>query len=181
MLLQRRASVTCTAIAQHVRKLLGFSGRAKSREAFGVRGACSRFRARWVIESAGKPERTPNASRRSVAALPRYVICISLLALCSVAAAQSREERVRQALEKLPHPSSAAEFQTAAHLTCLNQGMTSICWSFAACSFVESEMARLKLPPARLSVTYPVYCAFLEKARRYVRTRGESRVNPGDL
>src|SRR5207248_1910361 len=44
------------------------------REALGVRGACSRFRARRVVESAGKPGRTPNASRNSVAALPRYAL-----------------------------------------------------------------------------------------------------------
>ena len=79
MLLQRRASVTCAAIAQHVRKLLGFSGRAMSREAFGVRGACCRFRARLVIESAGKPGHTPNASRRSVAAPLRCVFALNFL------------------------------------------------------------------------------------------------------
>jgi bleomycin hydrolase len=42
-------------------------------------------------------------------------------------------------------------------------------------------MARLKFPPARLSVMYPVYCAYVEKARRFVRTKGASRFSPGDL
>src|SRR5205807_3710183 len=104
-----------------------------------------------------------------------------LLILCSVSLSQSPKERIQEALQKTPHPNSATEFQTVPHLTCLNQGKTSICWSFATSSFVESEMARLKLPAVRLSVTYPVYCAFLEKARRFVRMHGDSRVDAGDL
>src|SRR5205814_3760653 len=104
-------------------------------------------------------------------------------AICSTAfvGGQTPEEQVRQAVENTPHPNSAAEFQTVPHLTCLNQGKTGICWSFATCSFVESEMARLKLEPVRLSVLYPTYCTYIEKARRFVRTRGVSRVNEGDL
>src|SRR5205823_4236838 len=94
---------------------------------------------------------------------------------------QSQQDWVRQALEKTPHPNDASEFQTAPHLTCLNQGETGICWSFAACSFVESEMARLKLEQVRLAVLYPAYCTYIEKARRFVRTRGVSRVSAGDL
>jgi bleomycin hydrolase len=95
--------------------------------------------------------------------------------------AQQPDEKIPQALAKIAHPSSVSEFQTVPHLSCLNQGKTSICWSFATCSFVESEMARLKLEPVRLSVTYPAYCTYLEKARRFVREKGKSRVNPGDL
>src|SRR6266496_2634310 len=75
------ASPLGIAIVQIVRKLRGFSGCAMSREAFGVRGACSRFRARLVIESAGKPGRTPNASRRSIAALPLCVYRVSVVDL----------------------------------------------------------------------------------------------------
>jgi bleomycin hydrolase len=91
------------------------------------------------------------------------------------------QERVREALERTPHPQSAADFQAAPSLPCLNQNETAICWSFATCSFLESEMARLKLPSVRLSVMYPAYCQYVEKARRFVQTKGESRVSPGDI
>ena len=87
---------------------------------------------------------------------------------------------MRATLDKLPHPQSTGDFQAAPSLPCLHQQQTLICWSFATCSFLESEMARLKLPPVRLSVMYPAYCQFLEKARRFVQTRGASRVAPGD-
>jgi bleomycin hydrolase len=96
------------------------------------------------------------------------------------APAQTVQEKTRAALDKLPHPQGAAEFQAAPSLPCLNQSKTLICWSFATCSFVESEMARLKLPSVRLSVMYPAYCQYIEKTRQFVRTQGKSRVSPGD-
>ena len=42
-------------------------------------------------------------------------------------------------------------------------------------------MQRLGLEPVRLSVFYPVSYLFMEKAKLYVRTRGQSRFGPGDL
>jgi bleomycin hydrolase len=111
------------------------------------------------------------------------LFCLALLALLPMAPAraQSVNDELREAVEKMPHPASAADFQPVPHLPCLNQGKTSVCWSFATCSFVESEMARLGLPSVRLSVMYPAYCRCLEKARRFVQTKGASRFNPGDL
>jgi hypothetical protein len=89
--------------------------------------------------------------------IPVACLCSFGFAICPTAFVhgQTPEEQVRQAVEKTAHPNSAAEFQTVPHLTYLNQGKTGICWSFATCSFVESEMARLKLEPVRLSVLYP--------------------------
>src|SRR5712691_8484705 len=128
-----------------------------------MRGVPSNVAADWKV-------RTPAFIRLHRRALLIGRLGLCLLAVCSLnlADGQSRKEQVQQALQKTPHPDSAAEFQTVPHLSCLNQGKTSICWSFATSSFVESEMARLKFSPVRLSVTYPVYCAFLEKARRFV-------------
>jgi bleomycin hydrolase len=107
----------------------------------------------------------------------------SILALCLInsASGQTLADKVRETLERTPCPKSVADFQPLPHLPCLNQGKTYVCWSFATASFLESEMARLKLDSVRLSVAYPVYCAFLEKARRFVRTKGESRFAAGDL
>jgi hypothetical protein len=45
---------------------------SQSREAFGVRGACSRFRTRSDSRKREQAPRTPNASRDSIA-WPRYV------------------------------------------------------------------------------------------------------------
>jgi bleomycin hydrolase len=107
----------------------------------------------------------------------------STLAFCLMAPvwAQTMQDTLREALDKTPRPKSTAEFQPMPHLACLNQGDTFVCWSFATTSFLESEMARLKLDSVRLSVMYPIYCGYLEKARQFVRTRGKSRFSAGDL
>jgi bleomycin hydrolase len=113
----------------------------------------------------------------------RGLLLISLFfALCfaGVAPAQTRKELLHT-LDKLPHPASEDDFQAVPHLRCLNQGRTMVCWSYATSSFLESEMARMHLPLIHLSVMYPTYCEFLEKTRRFVRTKGDSRFSPGDL
>ncbi len=109
--------------------------------------------------------------------------CASLLVVFAIASAlaQNLREELLQALDKTPHPTNAASFKAVPHLPCLNQGKTSVCWSFATCSFLESEMARLQRSQVRLSVMYPAYCQYVEKARRYVQTKGESRFSAGDL
>ncbi len=103
------------------------------------------------------------------------------MALATAGRGEGVKERLEQALESLPHPNGQAEFQPVGHLACRNQGGTLVCWSFATSSFLESEMARLQLEPVRLSVMYTVYCQYLEKARRFVATQGESRFTPGDV
>ena len=116
-----------------------------------------------------------------VALSKRLYLSILALSLLATAPAQTVQQQLLGALDKTPHPKNAADFQSAASLPCLNQGKTLVCWSFATCSFLESEMARLKLPSVRLSAAYPVYCGYLEKARRYVQTKGASRFSCGDI
>ncbi len=83
------------------------------------------------------------------------------------------------ASQKLPQDTSG--FNVIAHLPPINQDTTSSCWSFSTLSFMESEMLRVGKTAPRLAMMYPVYQGFIEKARRYVRTRGESRFAGGDL
>lgn len=42
-------------------------------------------------------------------------------------------------------------------------------------------MARMGVKPVRLAMMYPVYWSFVEKARRYIKSRGRSHFGPGDL
>ncbi len=72
-------------------------------------------------------------------------------------------------------------FGSLPHLSPFNQDTTSSCWSFSTLSFLETEMARQGVEPVRLAVMYPVYWGFVEKAARYIETRGVSRFAPGDL
>ncbi len=116
----------------------------------------------------------------SAMSILRLSLAVLTFWLVARASAQTMQERLRAELDRLPHPRSAADFQAAPSLSHVSQHKTLICWSFATCSFLESEMARLKLAPVRLSPMYAVYCQYVEKARRFVQTKGESRVSPGD-
>jgi bleomycin hydrolase len=95
--------------------------------------------------------------------------------------AQPIDDELAAFIASKPHPQSVSEFNAIPHLSSLNQDTTLICWSFATTSFIESEMKRLGMDPVRLSVVYPMYCIFLEKAKAFAATKGTSRVSPGDL
>lgn len=107
------------------------------------------------------------------------LLCLSCIS--EVGNAQALEEKLNAFIKSIPRPRQVEDFKPIFHLSPLNQDTTLICWSFSTSSFIESEMERLKMKPVRLSVVYPVYNVFLEKARNFVETRGASRFAPGDL
>jgi bleomycin hydrolase len=56
----------------------------------------------------------------------------------------------------------------------VSQGTTNTCWCFSAISFFESEVKRLTGQEIKLSEMYIVYWEYVEKARRFIRERGNS-------
>ncbi len=76
-------------------------------------------------------------------------------------------------------PKSMDEFKIVTADKPVSQGMTGTCWCFSTTSFYESEAARLGNPHIQLSEIYTVYWEYVEKAREYVRTRGESIFDEG--
>jgi len=60
-----------------------------------------------------------------------------------------------------------------------NQGNTGTCWSFGICSMLESEMLRKGLEESDFSEMYVVRCAFVEKAKLYVRMHGKCNFGQG--
>ena len=66
-------------------------------------------------------------------------------------------------------------------LPVLSQDRTGTCWSFATVSFLESEMERIHKRPIDLSEMFPVYQAYIEKIRRYVRLGGKAQLSQGGL
>lgn len=53
-----------------------------------------------------------------------------------------------------------------------NQGSSGTCWSYSGNSFMESEMMRQGKPFVDLSELYTARCAYIERARNYVRMHG---------
>lgn len=60
-----------------------------------------------------------------------------------------------------------------------DQYKSGTCWSFAATSFIESELLRLGYDTIDISEMYFVYQAYKEKASRYVRLHGSANFGPG--
>jgi bleomycin hydrolase len=76
-------------------------------------------------------------------------------------------------------PADPLEFTTLGHLPPVPQGNTGTCWAFAATSLLESELRRQGREPVRLSVMHTVYWEYVEKARRFVREKGNSFLGQG--
>jgi bleomycin hydrolase len=75
---------------------------------------------------------------------------------------------------RIEKPGSLEEFNSLFHFPPLRQGNTGTCWCFSTTSFLESEMKRMGKSEVKLSEIYTVYWEFLEKARRFIREKGNS-------
>ena len=62
-----------------------------------------------------------------------------------------------------------------------NQLESGPCWSYATCSFIESELLRLNKGTYDLSEDFFVYYAYIDKAHNYVLRQGETSFRPGGL
>nr|HQH12789.1 peptidase C1 [Candidatus Sumerlaeota bacterium] len=95
------------------------------------------------------------------------------------AAAQEEKPQVikkdfKMDFSNLDIPTTADLFVQVWHQPSFSQDLTGACWSFSATSFFESEIYRLSGRQIRLSAMHTVYWEFVEKARRFVRERGDS-------
>lgn len=82
-------------------------------------------------------------------------------------------------LSKTDRPADPVEFTSFFHFPPVRQDKTATCWSFAATSLLESELRRQGKAEAKLSEMFTVYWEFVEKARRFVREKGNSFFGPG--
>jgi bleomycin hydrolase len=95
---------------------------------------------------------------------------------------KEREERkdFRVDLSGLPKPASPEAFKIQAwHFPPVPQYLTGTCWSFSTTSYFESEVHRLTGQKVKLSEMWTAYHEYLEKAKRYVETRGQSLFDEG--
>ncbi|NPA68532.1 MAG: peptidase C1, partial [Chlorobi bacterium] len=61
----------------------------------------------------------------------------------------------------------------------ISQGNAGTCWCYSTVSFLESEIYRQTKKKVKLSEIYTVYWEYVEKAKEYIRTRGESNFSEG--
>ncbi len=95
----------------------------------------------------------------------------------------TEEGRTREVLtfdfKGIEIPPVPGGFTRLAHLPPVEQGLTGTCWCFTAVSFLESELIRLGRGKFKLSEIYPVYWEYVEKARRFVKQKGDSFLGQG--
>jgi bleomycin hydrolase len=90
------------------------------------------------------------------------------------------EQKLRFNLGGLVKPTGPEAFTTRVwHFPPTPQFKTGTCWSFGATSFVESEMKRLHGREIKLSEMWTAYWEFVNKARGFIESRGESFVGHG--
>jgi len=76
-------------------------------------------------------------------------------------------------------PADLLEFTRLPHLPPVEQGKTGNCWCYAATSLLESELRRKGQAEVKLSEMFTVYWEYVEKARRFIREKGNSFLGPG--
>jgi len=65
------------------------------------------------------------------------------------------------------------------HFDPVRQDTTGTCWSYCTTSFLESEIFRTQQKHIKLSEMYTVYWEYIEKARRFLREKGNSVFEEG--
>lgn len=76
-------------------------------------------------------------------------------------------------------PTSIHEFKQQWYNPPISQGWTGTCWCFSTTSYFESEIYRVTNQKLKLSEMYTVYWEYVEKAKRYVTERGDSKFDEG--
>jgi bleomycin hydrolase len=90
------------------------------------------------------------------------------------------EQQLRFDLEGLVKPDSPEAFTTVVwHFPPTPQYLTGTCWSFSATSFMESEIHRRHGAEIKLSEMWTAYWEFVEKARGFIASRGETLYDHG--
>ena len=83
-------------------------------------------------------------------------------------------------MKGIARPAGPEAFKTQAwHLPPVPQYETGACWVFSTTSFYESEVQRLTGQKIKLSEMWTDWHEYLEKAKRYVQTRGHSVFEDG--
>ncbi len=90
------------------------------------------------------------------------------------------KQDLRVDMSGLVKPSSPQAFKVQAwHFPPVAQYLTGTCWSFSTTSYYESEIKRLTGQEVKLSEMWTVWNEYLDKAKRYIATRGNSVFEEG--
>jgi len=80
---------------------------------------------------------------------------------------------------KMKLPNDPSLYKTYWSKPTTSQGNTGTCWDFSNTSFYESEVFRLSGKHVKISEMFTVYWEYIEKARRFLKERGNSNFSEG--
>lgn len=105
----------------------------------------------------------------------------------AIRARQEEEKKAKEDAEKklvadfanVQKPESPDVFTRYFAFPPVAQYQSGMCWCFSTTSFIESELYRIHKKKIKLSELYTVYWEYVEKARRFIRERGDSYFSEG--
>ena len=77
------------------------------------------------------------------------------------------------------YPTEFDKYKQYWHNDPLSQGATGTCWCYSATSLTESEVHRTTGKSIKLSEMYFVYYEYIERAKAFVQTRGDTYIGQG--
>ena len=92
---------------------------------------------------------------------------------------KEKKKEFRVDLSNVDAPKSIDEFTKYWYNDPVSQGNTGTCWCFSTTSFFETEVYRQQHIKVKLSEMYTVYWEYVEKAKRFVKERGNSLFEEG--
>ncbi len=93
--------------------------------------------------------------------------------------ARTEHKTLQMRFEGIDVPTSLSEFKTVEAEQPGSQGITGTCWAYSTTSFYEAEVYRRQHKKVQLSRQFTVYWQYVEKAREYIKTRGNSVFDEG--
>lgn len=129
--------------------------------------------------SQGQQPRTPGIMKEGKPGYYQNTIMKDVKAADDSLVPSKSEKRFTADLSGMTIPNKVSLYQQEWRLPPVSQGNTNTCWCFSATSFFESEVHRLTGSEIKLSEMYPVYWEYVERARRFVRERGNSAFAEG--
>ena len=82
-------------------------------------------------------------------------------------------------MDKKNYPVQINEYETVYHSLPVSQGNSGTCWAYSATSFMESEAYRIAGVKCDISEIYTVYWDYVDRAKHFVKTKGETYLGEG--
>jgi len=110
---------------------------------------------------------------------PGYYENVILKEINSQPAQTAGRKYLKVDYQDIKFPNDTALYTRCWHTPAVSQGNTGTCWAFGSVAMLESEMYRLHKKKTDLSEMFVVYHDYLERAKEYVKTRGETYFEEG--